>query len=146
MKKIERILAPTDLSELSRVGVSYALELARGWGAEVTLFHVADPADLANYKARSLDDLTDRHKALLSEFLRQHFAEILPSVTVREKVQAGAAAAAILAEAEKSASDMIVMSTHGRTGIAHLMVGSVTEQVVRGASCPVFSVHPPRNS
>ena len=47
MKKVEKILAPTDLSELSRVGLEYALELARGWGAEVTVYHVANPVELA---------------------------------------------------------------------------------------------------
>jgi nucleotide-binding universal stress UspA family protein len=48
MKKVEKILAPTDLSELSRVGLEYALELARGWGSEVTVYHVANAAELAN--------------------------------------------------------------------------------------------------
>jgi len=144
--KIERVLAPTDLSELSRAGVGYALELARGWGAEVTVYHIADAAELANYKARSLDDLIERHKKMLAQFLREHFAELLPLVAVREKVEVGVAASNILAEAEKGGSDLIVMSTHGRTGIAHLVMGSVTEQVVRSAKCPVFSVHPPRDS
>jgi len=144
--KIERVLAPTDLSELSRAGVGYALELARGWGAEVTVYHVADAAELANYKARSLDDLIERHKKMLSQFLREHFAELLPLVAVWEKVEVGVAASNILAEAEKGGSDLIVMSTHGRTGIAHMMMGSVTEQVVRSAKCPVFSVHPLRGS
>jgi len=140
--KIERILAPTDLSELSRVGIGYALELARGWGAEVTVYHLADAAELVNYKAHSLDDLIERHKIMVAQFLREHFAELLPSVAVRQKVEVGEAASGILAEAEKSGSDLIVMSTHGRTGIAHIVMGSVTEQVVRGAKCPVFSVHP----
>ena len=144
--KIERILAPTDLSELSRAGVGYALELARGWGAEVTVYHLADAAELVNYKAHSLDDLIERHKIMMAQFLREHFAELLPSVAVRQKVEVGEAASGILAEAEKSGSDLIVMSTHGRTGIAHIVMGSVTEQVVRGAKCPVFSAHPARSS
>jgi len=144
MKKIEKILAPTDLSELSCLGVSYALELARGWGASVTVYHVADAAELANYKARSLDGLIERHQQSLSQFLNEHFAELLASVAVANKVEIGTPASNIVAEAEKSGYDLIVMSTHGRTGIAHMLIGSVTEQVLRNATCPVFSVRPPK--
>ncbi len=144
MKKIEKIIAPTDMSELSCLGVSYALELARGWGASVTVYHVADAAELANYKARSLDGLIERHQQSLSQFLNEHFAELLASVTVANKVEIGTPASNIVAEAEKSGYDLIVMSTHGRTGIAHMLIGSVTEQVLRNATCPVFSVRPPK--
>ena len=144
MNKIEKILAPTDLSELSALGVRYALELSRGWGAEVTVYHIADGAELASCKAFSLQDLIEKHKKSLSQFLTDHFAELLPLVEVREKVEVGEPAASILAEAEKAGSDLIVMSTHGRTGLAHLLMGSVTEEVVRNAVCPVFSVHAPK--
>jgi nucleotide-binding universal stress UspA family protein len=65
-------------------------------------------------------------------------------VEVRQKVEIGSAATSILEEAEREGSDLIVMSTHGRTGLAHMLMGSVTEQVVRNASCPVFSIHPPQ--
>jgi nucleotide-binding universal stress UspA family protein len=144
MNKIEKIPAPTDLSELSALGVRYALELSRGWGAEVTVYHIAAGAELASYKAFSLQDLIEKHKKSLSQFLTDHFAELLPLVEVREKVEVGEPAASILAEAEKAGSDLIVMSTHGRTGLAHLLMGSVTEEVVRNAVCPVFSVHAPK--
>ncbi|HEY7319455.1 MAG TPA: universal stress protein [Candidatus Binatia bacterium] len=142
MKKVEKILAPTDLSELSVVGMEYALELARGWGAEVTVYHVANAAELANYKAYSMDDLLNKHRQNLGQFLNDHFAELLPLVEVRQKVEVGSPATNILEEAEREGSDLIVMSTHGRTGLAHMLMGSVTEQVVRNACCPVFSVHP----
>ena len=145
MKKIEKILAPTDMSELSCLGVSYALELARGWSASVTVYHVADAAELATYKARSLDGLIERHQQSLSQFLKQKFADMLASLEVHEKVEIGEPASNILAEAEKSGYDLIVMSTHGRTGLAHLLMGSVTEQVIRNATCPVFSVHQPKD-
>lgn len=144
MKKVEKILAPTDLSEISRIGLSYAFDLARGWGAELTVYHVTDAAELANYKAASLQDLIEKRKTALAQHLTEHFAELLPLVEVRTKVDVGSAADNIIAEADKSGSDLIVMSTHGRTGLAHMVMGSVTEHVVRNASCPVFSVHPPR--
>jgi nucleotide-binding universal stress UspA family protein len=145
MKKVEKILAPTDLSEISRLGLEYALELARGWGAEVIVYHVANPAELASYKAHSIDDLLARHEKTLEEFLNQNFAELLPLVEVRRKVEIGSPATNILDEAEREKSDLIVMSTHGRSGLAHVLMGSVTEQVVRNASCPVFSVHLPKS-
>ena len=144
MNKIEKILAPTDLSELSALGVRYALELSRGWGAEVTVYHIADGAELASCKAFSLQDLVEKHKKSLSQFLTDHFAELLPLVEVREKVEVREPAASILAEAEKAGGDLIGMSTHGRTELAHLLMGSVTEEVVRNAVCPVFSVHAPK--
>jgi len=144
MKKVEKILAPTDLSDLSRVGMEYALELARGWGAEVTVYHVANAAELASYKAYSMEDLVNKHRKALGQFLNDNFAELLPLVEVRQKVEIGSPATNILEEAERERSDLIVMSTHGRTGLAHMLMGSVTEQVVRNASCPVFSIHPPQ--
>lgn len=145
MKKIEKILAPTDLSEISREGLSYALDLARGWGAEVTVYHVTDAAELANYKATSLRDLIDKHQKAVEQYLNDHFADLLPLVELHTKVDVGSAAENIVAEAEKEGSDLIVMSTHGRTGLAHILMGSVTEYVLRNARCPVFSVHPPRS-
>ena len=144
MKKVEKILAPTDLSEISRIGLSYAFDLARGWGAELTVYHVTDAAELANYKAASLQDLIEKRTKALAQYLSDHFAGLLPLVELRSKVEVGSAADLIVAEAEKQGSDLIVMSTHGRTGLAHMLMGSVTEHVVRNAGCPVFSVHPPR--
>jgi nucleotide-binding universal stress UspA family protein len=145
MKKIQKILGPTDLSELSRLGLEYALELARGWGAEVTVFHVADATELSNYKAFSSEALIEKQKRALSSFLSENFFHLLPLVEVQEKVEIGSPAESIVAEAEKHGSDLIVLSTHGRTGLSHMLMGSVTEQVVRNASCPVFSVHQPRS-
>ena len=144
MKKIEKILAPTDLSNLSSLGLEYALELARGWGASVTVLHVADASELANYKAMSLDDLIKKHEQSLDKFLNDHFASLLPLVEVKQKVLAGPPAATVIGEAQREGTDLIVMSTHGRTGVAHMLMGSVTEQVVRTAVCPVFTVHPPK--
>ena len=120
------------------------MELARGWGAEVTVYPVANAAELANYKAYSVEDLLNRHRKSLGDFLNDHFAELLPLVEVRQKVEIGSPATNILDEAEREGSDLIVMSTHGRTGLAHMLMGSVTEQVVRNAACPVFSVHSPQ--
>ena len=92
MKNIKRILAPTDFSSLSALGVSYALDLGRSWGAVATVYNVAEAAELASYRARSLDDLLERNTKLLSEFLAENFAGLLPVVEIRQKVAIGAAA------------------------------------------------------
>jgi nucleotide-binding universal stress UspA family protein len=144
MKKVEKILAPTDLSALSCLGVRYALELARGWGAVVTVLHTADVSEITNYKAQSIPDLMTKHRQALAGFMHENFADLLPLVEVREKVEMGTAETCIVEEAEREGMDLIVMSTHGRTGFSHLLMGSVTEKVVRLAPCPVFSVHQPR--
>ena len=144
MKKVEKILAPTDLSGLSVLGVRYALDLARGWGAAVTVFHTADISEITNYKALSIPDLMTKHRQALAAFMQENFADLLPLVEVREKVELGNAETSIVEEAEREGVDLIVMSTHGRTGLSHLLMGSVTEKVVRLAPCPVFSVHQPR--
>jgi nucleotide-binding universal stress UspA family protein len=108
------------------------------------VYHVANAAELANYKAFSLEDLLNKHEKSVAGFLNENFAELLPLVEVRQKVAMGSPAENILDEAEREGSDLIVMSTHGRTGLAHVLMGSVTEQVVRNAACPVFSIHPPK--
>lgn len=154
MNKIKTILAPTDLSELSQAGVRYALNLARAFGADVTLYHVVSYDELIQYgqemkeKAgvyydfRPSDSILARYRAALSRFLRDHFSDLSPWVKIREKVEMGRADENIVEEAEKEGVDLIVLSTHGRTGLSHILVGSVTEKVVRHAPCPVLSIRP----
>jgi nucleotide-binding universal stress UspA family protein len=144
MKKIEKILAPTDFSELSASGVQYALELARSWSSTITLLNVADAAELANYQAHSLEDLVKKHERMLDEFLGQIGANVTPPLKITKKIELGSPASTILEAAQKERVDLIVMSTHGRTGLAHMLMGSVTEKVIRLASCPVFSIHQPQ--
>jgi nucleotide-binding universal stress UspA family protein len=142
MYNVKRILAPTDLSELSRAGVRYALDLGRATGAEVTVYHAADISDLANYKASSVEQLVANHRKALSRFLGENFSDLLPLVEVREKVEIGAAAKKIVTEAKSAGADLIVLSTNGWTGLSHVLLGSVTEKVVRLAHCPVLSIRP----
>lgn len=86
-----------------------------------------------------------KHQEALGKFLSENFAELIPLVAVRQKVEIGSPAANILDEAEREQSDLIVMSTHGRSVLAYVLMGSVTEEVVRNASCPVCLVHFPKS-
>ena len=80
----------------------------------------------------------------VAKFLQERFSDLTQKVKVQEDADFGDAYESIVKKAEEEGADMIIMSTHGRTGVGHMLVGSVTEQVVRRASCPVLSVRPPK--
>jgi nucleotide-binding universal stress UspA family protein len=131
------------MSELSQAGVRYALDLARRVGAEVTVYHVLSTDELMHYELGGpLSGILKKYEQMLQKFLDEHFSDILPLVEVRTKVEIGVPDDNIVQEAEKEGMDMVVLSTHGRTGLSHILVGSVTERVVRHAPCPVLSIRP----
>ena len=146
MDKIKKILAPTDLSNLSLPGVRYALDLARTVEAEVTVYHAIDTDELMRYSRLGLlDSLIEKYDVALRRFLEVHCSELLPLVEVQTKVELGRPDVNIVEEAKREGIDLIVISTHGRTGLSHVLVGSVTEKVVRHAPCPVLSIRPQRH-
>ncbi len=143
MKKITRILAPTDLSDLSCLGIRYALELAREQSAEIVVLHVIPIGEdwlSTREDSTPVRDLMANERAALDQFLQKKFSEFLNLVELRQKVEVGAPPANIVDLAEREGADLIVMSTHGRTGLDHMLMGSVTEKVVARAVCPVLSI------
>lgn len=155
MMKIERILAPTDLSQLSQAGLRYALELGQSQGAELIIYNVIEygetsiPLELTEWVSHHsgitrIRDAAQERRKLLITFVGENFADILPQVRVRYEADMGVPYKRIVEKAAEESVQMIVMSTHGRTGLLHAFVGSVTEKVVRLASCPVLSVRPVR--
>ncbi len=156
MEKIKKILAPTDLSDLSHAGVRYPLNLAKTVGAEVTVYHVVNYQELLWYGEKikdkiatdstfgPSDSILEKYQIALSRFLKEHFSDLIPSVKVHEKVEMGNPDVNIVEEARKERADLIVISTHGRTGLSHILLGSVTEKGVRHAPCPVLSIRPER--
>lgn len=147
MDRIRKILAPTDLSELSLEGVRYALEMAKSQGAEVIVHHVIAYSQVYHIDSSPEDftlaeELLENGKRLLNSYLTYHFTDLMRGLKVRQLVEVGVPNTAIVEKAEKEAVDLIVMSTHGRTGLPHMVIGSVTERVVRKAACPVLSIHP----
>jgi nucleotide-binding universal stress UspA family protein len=143
MEKIKKLLAPTDFSEVSKVGLRHALEIARRESAEVIVYSVID-IDMdwyrRNEKIGPTRDFLVRSRQALDSFLARNFADLIDLVEVRQIVEFGAAHKCIVEKARSEAVDLIVMSTHGRTGIDHFMAGSVTEKVVGRAPCPVLIV------
>lgn len=153
MEKITKILAPTDLSELSEVGVRYALNLAKAIGAEVTVYSVVSSEELMRYGEKMRErksggglgppaPVLEKYQAALSAFLEQHFSDLMAGLKVRQKVEIGTPEINIVEQAKKEGSDLIVISTHGRSGLTHILLGSVTEKLVRRATCPVLSIRP----
>ena len=145
MPKFKKILASTDLSKLSLAGVRYAMELAREQGATVILYHVID-SEGEWFGGR--DDLNPagalmpRQKQRLAEFVKENCADLLGKVGVEQIVDLGVPYKKIVERAEKEGADLIVISTHGRTGLDQFMVGSVAQRVVARAPCPVLSIRP----
>ncbi|MGH7767773.1 MAG: universal stress protein [Candidatus Binatia bacterium] len=143
MDTIKKILAPTDLSDLSLAGVRYALELARTMGAEVAVYHAIEVEQLMHQStAGLLDDVVKKYETAIKRFLKAQCSDLLPGVAIGIKAEFGTPDLNIVDEAKKEGTDLIVISTHGRTGLSHILVGSVTERVVRNAPCPVLSIRP----
>lgn len=142
MKKIQKILAPTDLSDLSCVGVRYALEMARELSAEVIVQHVVPVGEdwVAPRQSGPVRDLLANEAAALDKFLADKLGDDLNLVEIRKRVEFGAATSNIVEMAEREAVDMIIMATHGRTGLNHMLLGSVAEKVVARACCPVLVI------
>jgi nucleotide-binding universal stress UspA family protein len=148
MSAIRRILCPTDFSDGSRHALDYACVIAQWHGATITLFHArAAPPAIAYATSgpmmpSELITLESRVEilAVMSQFAA---TEAGGDIRVEFEIGEGHAAAAILAAAATTGSDVIVMGTHGRSGFERLVLGSVTEKVLRKASCPVLTV-PPR--
>ena len=143
---IRHILAPTDFSDYSKRALSDALDLAQTFGAKLTLLHVVEPAPyLGEFTLPTMGE------DLLGDLERQASAElarVLPEapqapIAVTRAVIVGSPARTIVATAEATHVDLLVLATHGRTGLSHLLIGSVAERVVRTAPCPVLTIRPP---
>jgi nucleotide-binding universal stress UspA family protein len=143
---IRHILAPTDFSDSSKKALSDAFELARTFGATLLLLHVLEPSPyLGEFTLPTMGE------ELLGDLERQAsaaLAQVLPEaqqakIEVTRAVAIGSPSQKIVETAEAEHVDLIVMATHGRTGLSHLMIGSVAERVVRAAPCPVLTIRPP---
>lgn len=147
MSKIRKILAATDYSDLSCVGLRRAFETAHEAGAELIVLHVIDMSSDWFGKHENLGPvrtLIAEQTEFLDKFLREKFGELMNLVEVRQKVEMGAAHVNIADLAGREAVDLVIMSTHGRTGLDHLLLGSVTEKVIAHAPCPVMAVPAPK--
>ncbi|HEX2749469.1 MAG TPA: universal stress protein [Verrucomicrobiales bacterium] len=139
--KIEHILVPIDFSEGSESALCCALEMAEKFGSSLILFHVLTPLP-APVSDEGLPDTTstDAFRQSAQKELDNLAQLIGTRIKVRTKVAAGVAWNEIVQFAKDDHASLIIMSTHGRTGIRHAFLGSVAERVVRHAGCPVLVV------
>ncbi|HEX6435520.1 MAG TPA: universal stress protein [Candidatus Binatia bacterium] len=133
---LKTILAPTDFSEVSASGVRYACQLAKDVGAEIIIFNV----DVLDESNRVDKREIEQHKRRLAEFVTEKVPDAAVGLNMRQLVDAGQPFGAIVDCAEKEAVDLIVMSSHGRSGLSRMLIGSVTDKILRGAPCPVLVV------
>ncbi|OGB94058.1 MAG: hypothetical protein A3G35_09870 [candidate division NC10 bacterium RIFCSPLOWO2_12_FULL_66_18] len=150
MLRLTQILAPTDFSEHSDGALRHAAELARQFGAKLVLLHVVSNETLESIsKAHVPPHPVDKVYEDLDQETREQYANHVPP-EVRKVLETevlvlpGVPFLEIVRAARLKGVDLIVMATHGRTGLSHALVGSVTEKVVRMAPCPVLSIRPVR--
>jgi nucleotide-binding universal stress UspA family protein len=143
---LTRILVPTDFSPPSVAALATAKELAARFGASIHLLHVLDdPYATAGFAAEVYGSVPP---GLKESWQRAAETQMLVAFPARERepfratadVAFGSPARTIVEYADGNGFDLIVMGTHGRGGVAHLLLGSVAERVVRTARCPVLTV------
>ncbi len=143
---IKKLLVPTDFSDLSAEAIRYAMSLTEMYGAELVLMHIVDDAPVLALHTMELtseyvmDDTTKAAERHLDEFIRAHDVRNHYGLTL--VVRRGNPFDEITRYAHEEAIDLVVMATHGRTGLAHVLLGSVAEKVVQHADVPVLIVKP----
>jgi nucleotide-binding universal stress UspA family protein len=139
---IKKILVPLDFSDCSKKALRYAVALARQFGAELVCLHVVEIPYGAGEAGMVVEMQTFR-KNLQAES-RRALAELVeaeaPDVTAMSRLRSGAPHHEIALAAQELEADLIVISTHGRTGLGRFFLGGTTERVVRHAPCPVLVV------
>ena len=142
--KMQNILVPTDFSEPSNKALRYAISFAGLFGARITLLHVVEPMILP-YNDYPLGQLILDDKGLVKaaretlHHLCRH--EKIDDFLVQKRlVRVGSPSEEITNTARDLQADMIIIATHGYTGLKHIFIGSTTERVVRHAPCPVLVV------
>jgi nucleotide-binding universal stress UspA family protein len=137
---IRTILCPTDFSDRSAIAIPVARSLARDHGARLVVLNVAPVEDVYG-TIPVLSDLPAHRETL--EGMREILEDSDLKAPVETQLRLGQAAAEILQSAEELRCDLIVMGTHGRTGLGRALMGSVAEAVLRGARCPVLMIKAP---
>ena len=144
MKPFQKILVPVDFSACSAEAVRVAAELSARFEAALTIVHVYDPLVYALPDGFTFmpQPAVDQLLQAFHDQLAQTKLQALEAGATRVETQVlqGFVAGAIVERAARGSFDLIVLGTHGRTGMQHLLIGSTAERVVRLAACPVLTV------
>ena len=146
MKQVQKILFPIDFASNFETLVPWVSTLAKKFNATVYVLFVAQDlkhfasfyvphGNIEDFQRQSVDSAKKRMAAAVDEFSK-HFPKL------ETRVELGAPAEKILAFVKQENIDLIIMGSHGRTGLDHMIFGSVANKVVKNASCPVLTIHP----
>ena len=144
MNLIQKIVVPIDFSDASKHAAQYAAALARRLDASLHLVHVLEPSEMVTgtfefYGGPSAEHLDRLYWSKRSQLIAVS-AGLDGDVRVTNEVRHGTPAVSIRDAAVDYGADLVIMSTHGRSGLSHLLMGSVAEQVIRTARCPVLVI------
>src|SRR5262249_38840571 len=150
MIDLRRILVPTDFSKHSQNALSYGAAFAEKFGAEIYLLHVVqdlalfipDAITVAPPMLPPIEQFSAVAKSAFDKLIKENHLE---QFTIHQEVREGTPFYEIVRLAKDKDIDLIVMGTHGRSGLVHMLLGSVAEKVVRKAPCPVLTVRHPEH-
>ena len=153
MIRMKNILVPTDFSEFSRLALDYAITIAQTFKASIILIHVTPEKELDSIRQISpylepgrieelLKGRESEDRKQLNEFIPPEKKEGIETEAIH---RVGTPFLEIIKVAKEKEVDLIVMATHGRSGLSHILFGSVAEKVVRKSTCPVLSIRPPEH-
>ena len=145
--KISTMVCAVDFSEYSDYALQYAIDLAGVFNAELKLVHVVELPFLPSYSLAGVPDLSLPVEQV-EENAREHMEELVKECSKKDErvsgdLRTGAPFLEIISYAREVDADMIVVGTHGRSGLSHMLIGSVAEKIVRKAPCPVLTVKHP---
>jgi nucleotide-binding universal stress UspA family protein len=141
----KKIVCPVDFSEFTDDIIKYAVNLARKYDAELHLFHVIPNL---NYFTPYESFLTPENLVLIEKNVEQEvekdFKKIIKGIDIPVKkiIKTGIVFVEIIDYIKEENIDLVVLGTHGRSGIEHILIGSVAEKVVRKSPCPVLTIRP----
>ncbi|MBN1425383.1 universal stress protein [Candidatus Fermentibacteria bacterium] len=149
MLPIKKILCPTDFSEPSHESIATAKELAEHFAAELHVVTVVEPVPVMAAPPAPMTFNVLSYQKELEAAAKRDLENLVQSripdrIAVRKDVLLGPAAHEIVRYAEEECVDMIIIASHGRTGIQRFLFGSVAEKVARLAACPVLIIHAPQ--
>lgn len=153
MIRMKNIVVPTDFSEFSRLALDYAITIAQTFKATIFLIHVTPQKELDSIRQISpylepgrieelLKGRESEDRKQLNEFIPPEKEEGIKTEAIH---RVGTPFLEIIKVAKEKEADLIVMATHGRSGLSHILFGSVAENVVRKSPCPVLSIRPPEH-